>query len=236
LHQEPASALVGNVFRSLLPIVYDLAGQADATHSIAMPLLAAGDQGQSPAAMMGALLQAASHWFALGVPVDTIKIVEINPSRASAARQAFEEFKQQRFQLGRATSSKYDVFISYAHEDADRALEIARWFSQAKLRVFMDRLSIDIGSSWQAEIFAAMDECTRVVTMYSPDYLASDVCKEELNVAYARQRGKNGVLVPVYLRTTRLPTYLELVTYLDAREGTSTRLEAIWPALYQACR
>jgi hypothetical protein len=211
--------------------VYDVGTKPGTTNSIAMPLLGAGDQGHHPAPMMTALLEAATHWFALGVPIDTLKIVEINPARASIARQSFQEFKKQMVGLSRVTSSKYDVFISYAHEDSEQANEIASKLSDAKLEVFMDRLSIDIGRSWQAEIFSAMDDCRKVVTVYSPEYLASDVCKEEFNVAYARQRERKGVLVPLYLRTTVLPTFIELIQYIDAREG----MGAIWPALVQAC-
>jgi hypothetical protein len=81
-----------------------------------------------------------------------------------------------------------------------------------------------------------MDECRKVVTIYSPDYLASEVCKEELNVAYARQRKTKGVMVPLYLRTAGLPTFLELVKYIDAREGTSAQLAASWPELHGACQ
>jgi hypothetical protein len=234
--RKPASELVGNVFRSLLPIIYDIDARTRTAQSVAMPLLASGDQGEPAAAMMSALLEAASQWLALGVPLDTLKIVELNPGRASAARKAFQSFRAQRSPPAPASPDQHDVFISYAHEDSAAATEIADRLTRANLQVFIDGQSIDVGLSWQSEIFSKMDSCRKIVTIYSPDYFASEVCREELNVAYARRRKAKQVMVPLYLRSTSLPTYLELIQYIDAREGTSARLDAIWPKLGRACR
>ena len=60
---------------------------------------------------------------------------------------------------------------------------------------------------------------------YSPDYLASDICKEELNIAILRQRlTKQDVLYPIYLYSANLPTYLLARQYVDCVEGDGEKL------------
>jgi hypothetical protein len=71
---SPAEA-VGDVFRALMPFAL---GESP-FRSIAMPVLAAGDQGYAPEVMLGALFDAAAHWLAHGLPVDVIKIVTYDP-------------------------------------------------------------------------------------------------------------------------------------------------------------
>jgi hypothetical protein len=50
------------------------------------------------------------------------------------------------------------------------------------------------------------------------------VCKEEFNIALFRHReSEGGVLLPIYLYTAELPTYMKLIQY----EGVSGRGAAI---------
>ncbi len=220
---------IGDMFRSLLPILYD-DGQL---RSIAMPLLTAGDQGNRPADVVPPLIEAAVHWLALGIPLDTIKIVEIDPNRAEEARRSFRSVAEQfRTLTSAATATKsYDVFISYAHEDEQAVADFAARLRRAEFHVFLDRLNLNPGSAWQAEIFAALDDSHKIISVYSPDYLASDICKEEFNVAYARNRKEKGVLLPVLLRGTKLPTFMSLLQYVDARDGTPPAVDAVWPRI-----
>jgi hypothetical protein len=43
------------------------------------------------------------------------------------------------------------------------------------VRIFLDRKSIDVGSAWQPAIFESLDQCRKVVALFSPAYLRSKV-------------------------------------------------------------
>ena len=61
--------------------------------------------------------------------------------------------------------------------------------------------------------------------MYSPNYLASKICIEEFNMALFRHReSSDGVLLPIYLHTSALPTYMKILQYQDAREGDNAKI------------
>jgi hypothetical protein len=64
-----------------------------------------------------------------------------------------------------------------------------------------------------------------MICVFSPDYVASKVCKEEFNIALFRHReSADGVLLPVYLYSADLPTYFKLVQYADVREADPAKI------------
>ncbi len=79
--------------------------------------------------------------------------------------------------------------------------------------------------AWQQEIYDAIDDCRLIVALYSPPYLASAVCKEELNMAMVRNRTLTGVLVPIYLYTANLPSHMQIIQYIDCREADKIKLK-----------
>jgi hypothetical protein len=93
------------------------------------------------------------------------------------------------------------------------------------LRVFVDRLELHPGAAWQQHIFESIDQSRKVICALSPDYLASKICKEEFNIALFRHReSSDGVLLPIYLYSAELPTYMKLYHYEDAREGDPVKI------------
>ncbi len=69
------------------------------------------------------------------------------------------------------------------------------------------------------QVVRAIDDCNKVLTFYSPSYLDSKVCIEEFNIALCRHReSEDPVLLPVYLYSASLPTYMRLVQFSDCRE------------------
>jgi hypothetical protein len=120
---------------------------------------------------------------------------------------------------------RFDAFISYAREDGDAAMVIANSLKSARLRVYLDELELDHGTAWQQHIFDALDVTKRVVAVYSPDYVQSKVCQEEFNIAWARGRkNSSAIIFPVYWRSGDLPTYMEMLSYVDCRERRSDKL------------
>jgi hypothetical protein len=61
----------------------------------------------------------------------------------------------------------------------------------------------------------------------SPSFLHSKMCKEEFNIAKARDRDQeNIVLFPILLRDAELPTYMKLINYVDCRINDQAKILA----------
>ena len=89
----------------------------------------------------------------------------------------------------------------------------------------MDRIELEPGAAWQQHLFEALDDCQKVVSVFSPPYLASKVCKEEFNIAWIRSRETGEeIIFPIYLYSAELPTYMRYRSYFDCREGDQTKL------------
>ena len=216
-----APEVVGDLFRSIIP----LAAGDPPIKRIAMPLLAAGDQGESPMVMLRALANAAVCWISNGLTLECVKIVLGSKWRdRPEPEDTFAEVKADllREPLGPPHGFLFDAFISYSHQDAAAVgglLDDLR-LHRPDLRIFVDRLELKLGAAWQQHIFESLDDSRKVISILSPDYVASRVCQEEYNMAVLRHReAGGGVLLPVYLRTTEMPTYMKLIQWEDARES-----------------
>ena len=212
--------VVGDIFQSLMPFVH---GNPPIT-SIAMPLVATGNQNVPLVDMLEPLLDAAAHWLALGLPVKTLKIVEIDPLKAAELKGAFAVLK--RAYTGSVIKKKhqfkYDVFISYSHDDTQEVKTLTDELKKLRpdLNIFLDSSELKTGMAWQQELYENLDDCRKVIAVYSPTYLTSKVCKEEFNIAVFRHRdSEDGVLLPIYLYDSDLPTYMKLIQFTDCREG-----------------
>lgn len=237
--------LVGDIYRALVPVL----GRDPSIRSVAMPILAAGNQYWPVDQMLPPLLDATIHWLESGLPLEVVRIVahsktdaeegqfifelaaELSPpaTEDSDKQLAREEEKSDSYEEVEPTEDKneYDVFISYAHENSEemKTLEWELHQMSPDIRIFLDRKNIDIGSAWQPEIFESLDRCRKVVPLFSPAYLESKVCKEEFNIAWVRSREtEQEVLFPLYLFSAKLPTYMKYRLYLDCREGDSGKI------------
>jgi hypothetical protein len=217
--------LVGDIFRALTPIL----GERPNIKSIALPIVAAGDQGFSVAEMLTPLFEASLYWLKNGLPLDCIKIVTYSDAQSQEALRIFSGQKAKYIlpEPRCGTTIEYDIFISYSRVNAkeSEALEQALRECRPGIRIFLDRKEIDIGSAWQPEIFESLDRCRKVVALLSPDYLGSKVCKEEFNIAWIRSREmEEDVIFPLYLYTTALPTYMKYRNYFDCREGDRSKI------------
>ena len=222
--------VVGDIFRALAPIL----GAHTDIKSIAMPVVAAGDQGYEVTQMLEPLLEAAIHWMKHGIPLERIKIVAYSDHQAKEAHALFSKKKLDYEKLPKppeppaANEMQYDIFISYAREDSEHVDKLISALSRErpKVRIFLDRTDIDIGTPWQPKIFESLDNCRRVVSVFSPSYLKSKVCKEEFNIAWVRSRetDDDDILFPIFLFTANLPTYMKYRGYVDCREGDGNKL------------
>lgn len=220
-----APELVGDLFRSIVPLITD----DPPIRSIAMPRLASGDQGEPGDLMLSSLVSAALHWLQTGLNLQCIKIVLRESSATDESLHLFAQIREKYLESVPNISHgfDYDLFVSYAHKDvapADAIINCIRQL-QPQLRLFVDRFELNPGSSWQMQIYDALDRSKQVLCLLSPQYLASKVCLEEFNIAMLRNRDvPHSLLLPIYLRSAPLPSYMRLIQYLDAREAEPDRL------------
>ena len=220
--------VVGDIFQSLMPFV---TGDLHIS-SVAMPLVTTGSQKSPMLDVLGPLLEAAVHWMQIGLPLKKLKIVQYSELKAAEMKGMFAVLKRPYMSAPvvepePARQFKYDLFISYSHVNAAEALYLADELRKIKpdIRLFIDQNELNAGAAWQYELYEALDDCRKVVTLYSPTYLSSKVCREEYNIALFRHReSHDGVLIPLYLYSTDLPTYMNLVQFIDCREGSKDKL------------
>ncbi|HEU0076118.1 MAG TPA: toll/interleukin-1 receptor domain-containing protein [Longimicrobiaceae bacterium] len=227
---QPAE-VVGDVFRSLIPFAY---GEPPVT-SVAMPILASGDQGADPKKMLAATLDAAVHWMERGLPIRTLKIVIRPGDDVEHLKTAFAEARASHTPPERRPEpgSAYDYFVSYSHEDSREVQELVHDLQRrSNARIFLDKLELKPGDAWQSELDAALEGCRKFIAVYSPAYLGSKVCMEEFNMARLRHReSQGGVILPLYLRSADLPLYMKSLQYIDCREGAMEKVRSACDSL-----
>ncbi len=97
-----------------------------------------------------------------------------------------------------------DVFISYAHADAQHLEELLTHLAllrrKKQIRAWTDR-EITAGDAWHGEIDAALDSAGLVLMLVSPDFVASDFCWDvELRHALERRAASATRVVPIIVR------------------------------------
>ena len=92
-----------------------------------------------------------------------------------------------------------DIFLSYAHQDIERARSLAEALASQGWSVFWDR-HIPPGRTFEDYIEQRLRECRAIVVMWSPDAVASTWVKIE-----AAQGRDRGVLIPVLIAPAAIP-------------------------------
>lgn len=230
LHRGHPAEVVGDIFRSLVPFVCEYPPKTQ----VAMPVVSTGYLSISLEDMVEPLFNAAVNWLEHGLPVQTLKIVECSEPRALELKGAFAILKKQYERKLRQTGHKrnYDLFISYSHQNAaDMSLvmeELKR--INPNIRIFIDKKDLEPGVAWQQKLYEAIDDCYKVIALYTPEYASSKACQEEYNIARVLHRQTpQGVLMPIYLRSADLPPHMGEWQYIDCREADRERVR-------EACR
>ena len=225
---------VSGIFQALMPFA-----QLGQVNSIAVPLVATGDQQASILEMFEALFDSAHHWLSFGLPIRTMKIVVRDPLKAAELKGALAILKRSTPAPSNPASKSghaYDVFLSYSHEDTADAEYIVECLRARDpgVRIFMDRLELNPGAAWQQTIFDALDDSRLILSVISPAYLKSKMCKEEFNIALQRQRNEdNRLLRPIYLAEVDMPTYMQMVQYVNCTERDRDRIRNACESIVQ---
>ncbi len=94
------------------------------------------------------------------------------------------------------------VFVSYSRKDSETVDHIVARLDEDKFDTWIDREEIHGGDLWREEIVEAIDNAYAFVLMLSPDSVASDNVRKEVDLS--EQAGK--ALVPLLLAPTQLPS------------------------------
>ena len=97
------------------------------------------------------------------------------------------------------TKRTFDIFISYASEDAAVAEELSGALQALGLRVWLDRLVLKVGSSLRRSIDEGLANCTYGVVILSPSFLVKSWPQRELDGLVSREIGEGrSVILPIW--------------------------------------
>ena len=97
------------------------------------------------------------------------------------------------------------IFVSYSHKDKEAVYRLIWEMADEGFRVWYDE-GIEPGTGWDDNVASHVENCALFLVLMSPNYLASENCRDELN--FARDEGKR--IVIVYLENTDLPSGMKL--------------------------
>ena len=119
------------------------------------------------------------------------------------------------------------AFFSYAHEDAEFALRLAKDLRAGGAAVWIDRLDIKPGQRWDRAIEDALAKCPQLLVILSPDATESTNVMDEVSLAL--EEGKT--VLPVVHRQCKIPFRLRRLQYVDLtlnyNEGLGRLLETL---------
>jgi len=113
------------------------------------------------------------------------------------------------------TSMNGKIFISYSRADGEFARRLARDLRSANIDVWLDTLDIPPGAMWDQVVEAALQECTRMIVVLSPDAIASRPVMDEVSFAL----DENKTLLPVLYRPCDIPFRLRRIQFTDFTSG-----------------
>jgi len=114
------------------------------------------------------------------------------------------------------------AFFSYAHEDAEFVLRLAKDLRAAGASVWMDRLDIKPGERWDRAVEDALKKCPELLVILSPAAVESTNVMDEVSLAL--EEGKT--ILPVVHRNCEIPFRLRRFEYVDLAVDLTGNYEA----------
>jgi internalin A len=103
----------------------------------------------------------------------------------------------------RRETQPISAFISYAHKDETLRVELDTHLKllqvTGELDVWHDR-SIAPGEKWEGTINENLERADVVLLLLSPDFIASDYCRKEMEIALQREAAGQTCVVPIIAR------------------------------------
>lgn len=110
------------------------------------------------------------------------------------------------------------LFVSYSRRDSAAARKLIEAFRSIDQEVWVDWESIPPAVDWLEQIFRGIEESDAFIFMISPDSIASEVCKVEIN----RAAQNNKRIIPIVLRDVKpsdAPENIRKLNWTFIREG-----------------
>ena len=93
---------------------------------------------------------------------------------------------------------KYDLFISYAHQDLPFVDELVRHLKDQRISVWFDHGMLRLGDSFSNSVQDALEHSRHFLLVISPSYLKSAWGNFEMGVALSRSVSPaNGKIIPL---------------------------------------
>jgi len=110
------------------------------------------------------------------------------------------------------------VFISYAREDREFALEMSHRLRESRVRPWQDLRNLVGGDSWQETVDTALRNAAALIVIISPHASRSQYVTYE----WAFALGAGVRVIPVLYKETRLHPRLKSIHYIDFASGRGT--------------
>jgi hypothetical protein len=127
---------------------------------------------------------------------------------------------------------EYDVFISYNHKDREHVIEIGELLKNNGISPWLDEWNLQPGLPWQPELDQKI-EIVKSAAIFVGQAGMGFYHQREM-YAFEREFSKRGlpvipVLLPDVARETKIPVFLEGMTWVDFRKNEPDTLERlIW--------
>ncbi|MEY9842381.1 TIR domain-containing protein, partial [Streptacidiphilus sp. EB103A] len=120
-----------------------------------------------------------------------------------------------------AGTVRFDVFVSYAHEDGPWATTLAENLHRLGLEVFLDRWELVAGELLAARLQEGLAKADVLVAVVSQSWVDSGWCNEEFAAALAASVAAQQRVIPVLLGEVNLPAFIASRLYVDFRTVAS---------------
>ena len=122
---------------------------------------------------------------------------------------------------------KFKYFFSYARNDTEFVLKLAKELRAKGGNLWVDQLDILGGQHWDQAVEQALKSCQGMLAVLSPESVGSNNVMDE--VSYALEEGKQ--VVPILLRSCDIPFRLRRVQYIDFTSDYDTGFSQLRKAL-----
>jgi TIR domain-containing protein len=120
--------------------------------------------------------------------------------------------------VDQTTARSVGVFLSHCHTDKPFARKLASDLRAAGARVWLDEAEIRVGDSLITKVTEAIDTMDYLAVLLSPEAVASEWVRRELDLALNREiQGKHLLVLPLLLQDCILPGFLVGRLYADFR-------------------
>ena len=112
------------------------------------------------------------------------------------------------------TNNYCEYFLSYARNDSEFALKLAKDLREAGANLWLDQLDIMAGQHWDRSVEKALKGCECMILVLSKHSVESNNVMDELSYAI----DNNKIVIPVLIKSCDIPLRLQRVQYIDFTE------------------